>query len=275
MQFISTANHLAVTTIFPEIFLFDRSDGIDIAGIVDRTTLKSAAAQARGIVGVGLINGVSGRRSSKYYMTNFKYRGGATFAAKIDSPAIGTANLSSGATSQTALPYTPGYCSMVPKALQASSGTIPVTFPEFGMKVAYNSNGNSFSNMTIVRGAASQVMSVYSNLSGSEGAFVYTRPTSDISVNGLDAHITGSSGGHTGSGYGGQWSQRDAEVNCYVTQAGADEMPTMTDAITSPVDGMLIKFVAHELIVAGLSNNPVDPGTRPSFAFNAGFITTL
>lgn len=143
------------------------------------------------------------------------------------------------------------------------------------MKVAYNSNGNSFSNMTIVRGTAAQVLSVYSNLTGSEGSFIYTRPTADISLNGVDTYITGVPGGHTGTGYGGQWVQRDAEVNCYIAQTGVDETPTVTDAITSPMDGMLIKFVANEILVSGQSNSPLVPGTKPSFAFNAGFITNL
>lgn len=279
MQFISTANHLAVTDIFPEIFLFDRADGVDIDSIVDRTTLKTVAPKARGIVGKGIVNVVSGRKSNKYYCTNFKYLGGTTFAAKIDSPQTGANNISSGSLSDGyVLPYTPNVCSMIPSVLHADEVlSIDVTYPEFGQLGAYRP-GDSYINMTVIRGASTQNYTVYSGAPSQYENRTFNRPTQALNLSaGIDQTIiTGPYvTGHSMPGYGGAFVQRAAEVTMMVDNVGDDEMPTMTDAITSPVDGMLIKFVANELLASGSSNNPLSPGTRPSFAFNAGFITNL
>ncbi|ARW58829.1 hypothetical protein HOS33_gp189 [Erwinia phage vB_EamM_Y3] len=280
MQFISTANHLAVTDIFPEIFLFDRADGVDIDSIVDRTTLKTVAPKARGIVGKGIVNVVSGRKSNKYYCTNFKYLGGTTFAAKIDSPQTGANNISSGSLSADyVLPYSPNVCSMVPSALHTNETTsIDVTYPEFGQLGAYRP-GDSFINMTVMRGSGTpQNYTVYSGAPSQYENRTFNRPTQALNLSGGTDQtiITGFyASGHTQPGYGGAFIQRAAEVTMMIDNVGSDETPTMTDAITSPVDGMLIKFVANEILVSGQSNNPLSPGTRPSFAFNSGLVTTM
>lgn len=279
MQFISTANHLAVTDIFPEIFLFDRADGVDIDSIIDRTTLKMVAPKARGIVGKGIVNVVSGRKSNKYYCTNFKYLGGTTFAAKIDSPQTGANNISSGSLSAGyVLPYSPNVCSMIPSVLHTNEvAPINVIYPEFGQLGAARS-GDSFINMTVIRGASIQNYTVYSGAPSSYENLTYNRPTQALNLSaGIDQTIiTGPSAtGHTLPGYGGRFAQRAAEVTMMVDNVGEDETPTMTDAVTSPVDGMLMKFAASEILVSGQSNNPLSPGTRPSFAFNAGFITSM
>lgn len=279
MQFISTANHLAVTDIFPEIFLFDRADGVDIDSIIDRTTLKTVAPKARGIVGKGIVNVVSGRKSNKYYCTNFKYLGGTTFAAKIDSPQTGANNISSGSLSAGyVLPYSPNVCSMVPSVLHTNEvASIDVTYPEFGQLGAYRP-GDSFINMTVIRGASTQNYTVYSGAPSSYENRTFNRPTQALNLSaGTDQTIiTGFySSGHTLPGYGGAFVQRSAEVTMMVDNVGPDETPTMTDAITSPVDGMLMKFADSEILVSGQSNSQLSPGTRPSFAFNSCLVTTL
>ncbi|WOL24430.1 hypothetical protein fHeYen902_084c [Yersinia phage fHe-Yen9-02] len=277
MQFISTANHLAVSATMPEIFLFDRADGIDIDQIVDRTTLKTAVLRARGIAGIGVVNCVSGRMDGKYYLTNFKYRGGTTLASIIDNPVMGQTELSNGSNGQDVSPYLPSstkvFSFLVPLSL-CSSATLDIVMPEFGQKGAYRAGD---SQATIYSYTTSEVsLSVYSGTHPARDAYAYARPTVNTPVSNVGTVLRGMSDlYHTAAGSGGWFSQRAAPINTYTVQAGVDEQPIFTDAVTSPSANLLIKFSDHEILVNGSYQQPTVPGTKPTLALNTTSYTSL
>lgn len=277
MQFISTANHLAVSATMPEIFLFDRADGIDINQIVDRTTLKTAVLRARGIAGIGVVNCVSGRTDGKYYLTNFKYRGGTTLASIIDNPVTGQAELSNGYGGQSSQPYYPQYTKafsfLVPLAL-CSASTLAIVMPEFGQKGSYQAGDSQAEMYSYTTSEVS--VAVYSGTNPAYGAYAYARPTVTIAVSSSGTVLRGRSAWyHTQAGYGGSFVQRAAPIDTYTVQAGVDEQPIFTDAVTSPSANLLIKFSDHEILVNGSYQQPTVPGTKPTLALNTTTYTSL